>query len=125
MLSVTSLTLLINVHGATFYNLLGMETSFIAFFTAVARSVDVVTDPVMGYISDNTRTRCGGRKPFMAIGCLGYAFFFIMLFMPPHWADINVIIAWYGVSSILCEFTSYGAHMNVQCFSDFSSTPLF
>ena len=40
----------------------------ILFF--VPRLVDAVTDPVMGFISDNTRSRWGRRKPYIFIGSI-------------------------------------------------------
>jgi len=81
--SLTSLTMLIGIHGTLFYTKIGANVAFIAFFTALARSFDVVTDPVMGYFSDKTRTRWGRRRPYMAGACLFYSLCFILLFNPP------------------------------------------
>lgn len=81
--SLTSLTMLIGIHGTIFYTKIGADVAFIAFFTALARSFDVVTDPVMGYVSDKTRTKWGRRRPYMFGACLFYALCFIMLFSPP------------------------------------------
>ncbi|MGL4568728.1 MAG: MFS transporter, partial [Fusobacteriaceae bacterium] len=35
---------------------------------ALSRSVDVITDPLVGYLSDRTVTRWGRRIPYIAIG---------------------------------------------------------
>jgi len=35
----------------------------------LARSFDAITDPAIGLLSDRTRTRLGGRKPWMLAGC--------------------------------------------------------
>jgi len=43
-----SLTFLINVYGNRFYTQMGAQLSSLAFFTALARSLDVMTDPLMG-----------------------------------------------------------------------------
>ena len=48
---------------------LGAGLAFLSFFTALARSFDVITDPMMGWISDSTVSRFGmkgRRKPYMA-----------------------------------------------------------
>ena len=81
--SLTSLTMLIGIHGTLFYTKVGADVAFIAFFTALARSFDVVTDPVMGYFSDKTRTKHGRRRPYMLGACPFYALCFILLFSPP------------------------------------------
>lgn len=104
-------TMLINIHGTAFFTSIGANVTYIAFFTAsafvqprqlhhaatctaghpitravpvpVARSIDVITDPLMGWISDSTRTIFGRRRPYMAVGCVFYAIFFALLFSPP------------------------------------------
>lgn len=81
--SLTSLTMLIGIHGTLFYTQIGANVALIAFFTALARSFDVITDPVMGYMSDKTRTKYGRRRPYMVLGSWGYALMFILLFSPP------------------------------------------
>ena len=50
---------------ARYYVNFGASLSFIAFSVAVARSLDTITDPLMGWISDNTRLRFGRRRPYM------------------------------------------------------------
>ena len=36
---------------------------FIALVKALARAFDALTDPLMGWITDHTRTRWGRRRP--------------------------------------------------------------
>ena len=81
-LSTTSLTFLNAVYVTDFYVGLGADLGFISFFTALARSFDVITDPVMGWASDQTRTRYGRRRPFMAAGCAVYALMLFFLYTP-------------------------------------------
>ena len=49
-----------------------------------ARMYDLVTDPLMGYISDRTKTRWGRRRPYLLLG--GFACFvaFVALFNVPN-----------------------------------------
>ena len=68
-----------------------MPLGFLSFFTSLARSFDVLTDPLMGWITDaakfppiaQLKARFGRRKPFMAIGSFAYALFFTLLYYPP------------------------------------------
>lgn len=63
---------------------LGAPLTFLTFFTAASRSLDVLTDPLMGWLSDRTRTRFGRRRPYQVSGCVVYGALFAMLFSPPH-----------------------------------------
>ena len=77
--TVLSLYMLLAVHATLLYEFLGAPLSFIAFFTAFARSIDVMSDPIMSWITDSTSTPYGRRMPFMVTGCLFYAFTAFML----------------------------------------------
>jgi GPH family glycoside/pentoside/hexuronide:cation symporter len=48
----------------------------------IGRLWDAVTDPLMGYVSDHTRTRWGRRRPFLLVGALPYGLFFVLLWAP-------------------------------------------
>ncbi len=47
---------------------LNMDPFLAGLLAALPRLVDALTDPVMGYISDNTRSRWGRRKPYILLG---------------------------------------------------------
>ncbi|CAD7697159.1 unnamed protein product [Ostreobium quekettii] len=93
--ATTSLSFLISVYANDFYSLLGVGLSFLSFFTALARSFDVLTDPLMGWFSDRTRTTYGRRRPFMASGCIFYALLFVLLFTPPDGGG-KIATAWFA-----------------------------
>ena len=42
---------------------LGMNPALVGLLGALPRLTDALTDPLMGYISDNSRTRWGRRRP--------------------------------------------------------------
>ena len=52
---------------------LGLSLAMVGTILMLARFTDVITDPLMGEISDRFRTRFGRRKPWVLIGiCLLY-----------------------------------------------------
>lgn len=55
---------------------------------AASRFWDALTDPVMGYVSDTTRTRWGRRRPFVIGAAVPLGLSYGALFMPPRgWGD--------------------------------------
>ncbi|CAA0098967.1 Isoprimeverose transporter [Halioglobus japonicus] len=48
----------------------------------ISKVWDAISDPVMGVITDNTRTRWGRRRPFFALAVIGIITSFILLWYP-------------------------------------------
>jgi len=63
---------------------LGMNPALVGTLQAIPRFTDALTDPVMGYVSDNTRSRFGRRRPYIFAGaiCVGLVFA-LMWQLPP------------------------------------------
>jgi len=59
-----------------------------------ARIVDAVTDPMIGYLSDLTRSRIGRRKPWMIAGSLLAMVSAHNLFVPPPSAGTIYFLGW-------------------------------
>ncbi len=49
---------------------LRVDPLLVGLIVAIPRIFDAVSDPVVGYISDNTRTRWGRRRPYMFAGAI-------------------------------------------------------
>ncbi len=67
----------------------------------VPRLTDAFTDPVMGYISDNARTRWGRRRPFIFVGVFVAALLFALLWQMPSGKSETFYYAWFLGFSIL------------------------
>ncbi|MDG1937099.1 MAG: MFS transporter [Paracoccaceae bacterium] len=65
----------------------GMVTTGILFF-------DMITDPLIGYLSDRTNTRWGRRAPWMFVGALVLAAGTVGLFGVPEKLDLTSTILW-------------------------------
>lgn len=74
---------------------------YLAIAIAVARSLDAISDPLMGWISDRTRTRWGRRRPYLVIGAplCGLAFWALM--NPPRGLSGYHAALWFGATFIL------------------------
>lgn len=62
---------------------LGMDPVLVGIIAAVPRIFDAVSDPMMGYISDNTRTRWGRRRPYILIGAILAGIIFALMWQLP------------------------------------------
>ena len=49
---------------------LGVNPALVGLIGAIPRMIDAFSDPLIGYSSDNTRTRWGRRKPWILFGAL-------------------------------------------------------
>src|ERR1019366_1559296 len=72
-----------------FYNqLVGLPAPWVSAAIAISIFVDAFWDPVVGQLSDGTRTRLGRRHPYIYGAVIPAAIFFILLLMPPHgWSN--------------------------------------
>jgi GPH family glycoside/pentoside/hexuronide:cation symporter len=88
----------------------GVALGFIALGQAISRAFDAISDPLMGWISDRTRSRWGRRRPWMAIGAPLAAVFFVMLFSPPEGISPQGGAVWFTVAifSFFVLNTIYG-----------------
>jgi GPH family glycoside/pentoside/hexuronide:cation symporter len=73
------------IHLTIFYSdVVLVPLGWIALAKAISRAFDAMTDSVMGWITDRTRSRWGRRRPYMALGAPAAAIFFVALFAPPE-----------------------------------------
>ncbi|RKN72939.1 MFS transporter [Paenibacillus ginsengarvi] len=76
---------------------------------------DAVNNPMFGYLSDNTRTRWGRRKPWIYAAIPLFMAAFVMVFAPPGGLSGSSLFVWFLVALILFEgiatilWVNYGA----------------
>ena len=61
----------------------GLTLGAVGLILTLSRLTDVITDPLIGFISDRLKTRWGRRKPFILLGTPLYALGIWLLFVPP------------------------------------------
>jgi GPH family glycoside/pentoside/hexuronide:cation symporter len=62
---------------------LGLSAFWLGFILIIPRLWDALSDPIIGHFSDNTRTRWGRRRPFLLIGGILVAVFFVIMWWIP------------------------------------------
>ncbi len=67
---------------------LGMNPALVGLLGALPRITDAITDPLMGYISDHTKSRWGRRRPYIFCGAIAAGVIFALLWqLPPGQSD--------------------------------------
>jgi len=89
---------------------LGINPALLGLVLAIPRFWDALTDPAVGFISDNIHTRFGRRRPFIVAGAILQAAAFGLIWMVPRGASQATAVG-YLVASLLLFYT---------CFSVFS-----
>lgn len=62
---------------------LGVNPALVGTLQAIPRLTDAITDPIMGYISDKTRSKYGRRRPYIFIGALCVGLVFALMWQLP------------------------------------------
>jgi sugar (glycoside-pentoside-hexuronide) transporter len=65
----------------------GISPALAGSIIAVARIWDAVSDPLMGVITDNTRSRFGRRKPYFLVGFFGILAAVFLLWYPVQFSN--------------------------------------
>jgi len=96
------------VYIPKFYtDVVGVPIAIIGYLLLGVRLFDAVTDPAIGYISDQTTSRWGRRRPYIAVGAILLAISMYVLFNPPKASPIFETI-WFSMA-IFCLFLFWTA----------------
>ncbi len=88
----------------------GMPPGLVAIIFIVGRSWDFINDPIIGHLSDRTRTRWGRRRPFLLFGAIPFGLSFVLLWLGPDFNQTGLII-YYSLAYIVYEFMATTVYM--------------
>ena len=80
---------------------LGMNPALVGLLGALPRLTDAITDPLMGYISDHTRTRWGRRRPYIFTGAIIAGVVFALLWQLPRGQSENYYFWFFLIGSFI------------------------
>ncbi|MEL6948714.1 MAG: MFS transporter [Pseudomonadota bacterium] len=84
----------------------GMNPILVGWLGALPRLTDALTDPLMGYISDNTRSRWGRRRPYIFVGAIAAGVIFALLWQLP----VGKTESWYFYYFLAGSFVFFLAY---------------
>lgn len=96
---------------------LGLSLAAVGLILMIARFTDVITDPIMGEISDRFRTPWGRRKPWIVLGMPMMMISIYFLFVPPAGAGLVYFFVWLtlffvGTTMIGLPYRAWGAELS-------------
>lgn len=96
---------------------LGLDLAAVGLILMLARISDVITDPLIGRLSDRTRTRFGRRRPWVLAGVPVMMASALMLFVPPGEVSNLYLLTWIaaiylGYTLITIPYGAWGAELS-------------
>lgn len=104
-----------------FYSqVVGLDPWLAGIALTLGRLWDAVSDPLMGEISDRTRSRLGRRRPYLLFGALPLALAYVALWIPPiGWSQgalfvylaVTDVVFNTAITVVMIPYTSLGAEL--------------
>jgi len=82
-----------------FTDVFGILPALAGTIILVSKIWDAVSDPIMGYITDHTRSRWGSKRPYLLFGAIPLGIVMFLLFFAPNIAE-NLKYA-YGMATFI------------------------
>ena len=71
---------------------IGLRADLVSLGILIALVFDAISDPLVGYISDNTHSKLGRRHPYMYAAGIPVALAYYFLWSPPAWDETGLFL---------------------------------
>ena len=103
---------ILSVYFALFLtDVVGVKPYIAAIAIFVGSTWDYINDPIVGYISDRTRSRWGRRRPFLLFGALPFAATFLLLWWKPPLVSPVALGIYYSLAFALYDTAATFVYM--------------
>src|SRR5512139_3520909 len=103
---------ILSVYFALFLTeVVGVMPAVAAAAIFIGSTWDYINDPIVGYLTDRTRTRWGRRRPYLLFSALPFALTFAMLWWIPPFENVAALTAYYALAFALFDTAASFAYM--------------
>ncbi|MEL6464009.1 MAG: MFS transporter [Pseudomonadota bacterium] len=99
-------------------SVLGVPVGLAGAITTGILAFDIITDPLVGYLSDNTQSRWGRRAPWMVLGAIVMTVGTVAMFLSPHtgtsgalWVAGFFVVATLGFTMVVIPYGATAGEM--------------
>ncbi|MBO3744842.1 MFS transporter [Streptosporangiaceae bacterium NEAU-GS5] len=86
-----------------YVDILGLDVRAYGVVMVIYAIIDALDNPLLGHLSDRTRSRFGRRRPWLLVGAPMLTACMIAFFSVPGSLQGASLLLWFAVFSILCE----------------------
>ncbi len=78
-----------------FTQVAGLSPALAGSILMIGKISDAINDPIVGILSDRTRTRWGRRIPWILVGAIPFGAIFFLQWLVPHFSNNQAINDWF------------------------------
>ena len=92
-------------------DVVGLKPAVAGIAILVGRTWDYINDPLIGHLSDRTRSRWGRRRPFLLFGAIPFGLAFMLMWYRPPFENQIALAAYYSAAYVVFDAAATFVYM--------------